>query len=69
MLKAAVTVDQIVEFIQEEEKQQRLFEFISAMEPEDKAIVFVSRKAMWVMESFFFFIRNICRVYVAASRV
>lgn len=44
-LQAVNTVQQIVLFVQEEEKKAYVFEFIHNMEPEDKALIFVGRKA------------------------
>ncbi|KAL2083471.1 hypothetical protein ACEWY4_021244 [Coilia grayii] len=44
-LAAVNTVQQTVLFVQEEEKKAYLFDFIHNMEPEDKALVFVGRKA------------------------
>ncbi|XP_063046994.1 probable ATP-dependent RNA helicase DDX43 isoform X2 [Engraulis encrasicolus] len=44
-LAAVNTVTQQVLFVQEEEKKSYLFDFIHNMEPKDKALVFVGRKA------------------------
>ncbi|XP_041921229.1 probable ATP-dependent RNA helicase DDX43 isoform X2 [Alosa sapidissima] len=44
-LAAVNTVQQIVLFVQEEEKKAYVFDFIRNMEPEDKALIFVGRKA------------------------
>ncbi|XP_062376003.1 probable ATP-dependent RNA helicase DDX43 [Sardina pilchardus] len=44
-LAAVNTVQQIVLFVQEEEKKAYVFDFIGNMQPEDKALIFVGRKA------------------------
>jgi len=44
-LTAAKTVEQIIEVIDEEDKQERLFMFMDEMKVDDKAIVFVGRRS------------------------
>jgi len=44
-LTAAKTVEQIIEVIDEEDKQERLFMFMDDMKEDDKAIVFVGRRS------------------------
>jgi ATP-dependent RNA helicase DDX43 len=43
-LAAVHSVSQRVEIMAEEDKRQRLMDYIASMQPEDKAIVFVGRK-------------------------
>ncbi|XP_002163544.2 probable ATP-dependent RNA helicase DDX43 isoform X1 [Hydra vulgaris] len=43
-LQACHSVSQLVEFIEQHEKQDRVMDFISAMAPDDKLIIFVGRK-------------------------
>lgn len=45
-LTAARTVEQIIEYVDEEEKRDRLFSFINDMTESDKAIVFVGKRSL-----------------------
>ena len=47
-IQATHTVQQIIEIVEEEDKRERLYEFIANMEEDDKVLVFVGKKAVYV---------------------
>lgn len=48
MLQAVNSVQQTVLIVREEEKKSYLLDFIRSMLPEDKVLIFVGKKVMWV---------------------
>ena len=41
-------MQQVIEIVEEEDKRERLYEFIANMEKDDKVLVFVGKKSVYV---------------------